>query len=133
MNIHISSNNGIPIYLQIVQQMRYLVASGRLRPGDEIPPIRTLAEQLLINPNTVARAYRELEQAGVLTKRRGAGTYVAEGGSPLSPEARRKILAERADALVTEAGQLGISIDEVLALVAERERALRRGEQGEEK
>lgn len=133
MYIHISSNNGIPIYLQIVQQIQYLVASKRLRPGDEVPPIRTLAEQLLINPNTVARAYRELEQSGVLTKRRGAGTYVAEGESPLSAEARRKVLAERADALVVEAGQLGFSIDEVLALVAEREEALRRGEQGEKK
>ena len=132
MNIHISSNNGIPIYLQIVQQMQYLVASGRLRPGDEVPPIRTLAEQLLINPNTVARAYRELETAGLLTKRRGAGTYVAEGESPLSPGARRKILAERADALVAEAAQLGISIDDVLKLVAERDEALRRGERGEE-
>jgi len=131
VNIHIASNNGIPIYLQIVQQMQYLVASGRLRPGDEVPPIRTLAEQLLINPNTVARAYRELELAGVLVKRRGAGTYVAEGESPLSPGARRKILSERADALVAEAAQLGISIDDVLALVAEREKALRRGSKGE--
>jgi DNA-binding transcriptional MocR family regulator len=66
----------MPIYLQIVNQVKYLVASGRLAPGEELPPIRVLAEQLLVNPNTVARAYRELERAGVVLKRRTAGTYV---------------------------------------------------------
>ena len=76
MQIHITSSDGVPIYLQIVNQVKYLVASGRLSPGEELPPIRTLAEQLLVNPNTVARAYRELETAGVVTKRRTAGTVL---------------------------------------------------------
>ena len=72
MQIHISPSDGLPIYLQIVNQVKYLVASGRLAPGEELPPIRTLAEQLVVNPNTVARAYRELESAGIVTKRRTA-------------------------------------------------------------
>src|SRR6266542_736816 len=76
MQIHISSDDGVPIYLQIVNQVKYLVASGRLAPGEELPPIRVLAEKLVVNPNTVARAYRELETAGVVTKRRTTGTYV---------------------------------------------------------
>src|SRR5437870_10189401 len=88
LQIHLSPNDGVPIYLQIVNQVKYLVASGRLQPGEELPPIRVLAEQLLINPNTVARAYRELEAAGVVTKRRTAGTYVSEQGSPLARRAR---------------------------------------------
>ena len=77
MQIHISSSDGVPIYLQIVNQVKYLVASGRLAPGEELPPIRVLAERLVVNPNTVARAYRELEAAGVVEKRRTAGTFVS--------------------------------------------------------
>ena len=75
MQIHITTSDGVPIYLQIVNQVKYLVASGRLKAGDELPPIRVLADQLLVNPNTVARAYRELETAGIVEKRRTAGTY----------------------------------------------------------
>ena len=88
LQIHISPNDGVPIYLQIVNQVKYQVASGRLEPGEELPPIRVLAEQLVVNPNTVARAYRELEQAGVVTKRRTAGTYVSDTGSPLARRER---------------------------------------------
>jgi GntR family transcriptional regulator len=66
MQIHISANDGVPIYLQIVNQVKYLVAAGRLSPGEELPPIRVLAERLVVNPNTVARAYRELESAGIV-------------------------------------------------------------------
>ena len=84
MELHISTNDGVPIYLQIVNQVKYLVASGRLGPGEEIPPIRGLAEQLVVNPNTVAKAYHELEREGVVTKRHGAGTYVSDNGSPLA-------------------------------------------------
>ena len=76
MQIHIQAQDGVPIYLQVMQQIKYLVASGRLEPGEELPSIRALAEQLLVNPNTIARAYRELEVAGVVEKRRTAGTYV---------------------------------------------------------
>ena len=76
MDIHISPHEGVPIYLQIVNQVKYLVASGRLEADEELPAIRVLAERLVVNPNTVARAYRELEIAGVVEKRRTAGTFV---------------------------------------------------------
>src|SRR5947199_9618838 len=102
MQIFLDNTNGVPIYLQIVNQVKYLVASGRLAPGDELPPIRTLAEQLLVNPNTVARAYRELEIAGIVTKRRTTGTYVSASGSPLARSEQRRILSERIDALLAE-------------------------------
>src|SRR5205814_5244936 len=105
MQLHISPHDGVPIYLQIVNQVKYLAASGRLEPGQELPPIRTLAQQLLVNPNTVARAYRELELAGVVEKRRTAGTYVSGAGSPLARRERLRILAERVDALLAEARQ----------------------------
>lgn len=124
MQIHISPNDGVPIYLQIVNQVKYLVASGRLAAGEELPPIRTLAEQLIVNPNTVARAYRELEMAGVVTKRRTAGTYVSEAGSPLARRERLKILTERVDALLAEARQMDVDTEEVIALLRERDSAL---------
>ena len=117
MHIHISPHDGVPIYRQIVNQVKYLVAAERLKPGDEIPPIRRLAEELLINPNTVARAYRELESAGVVLSRRGSGTRVSGNGSPLSRAEKMKILGERAGGLVAEARQLRVDVDDVVKLV----------------
>lgn len=124
MQIYISANDGIPIYLQIVNQIKYLVASGRLAPGEELLPIRVLAQQLLINPNTVARAYRELEAAGIVEKRRTAGTYVTDQKSPLIRSERIKIISERLDALLAEARQLDISFDDVIKLAQQRHAAL---------
>jgi GntR family transcriptional regulator len=124
VRIHISVDDGLPIYLQIVNQVKYLVASGRLASGEELPAIRVLAEQLVVNPNTVARAYRELEAAGLVEKRRTSGTFVSELGSPLARRERMKILTERVDALLAEANQLGIGVDEVVQLINRREQAL---------
>jgi GntR family transcriptional regulator len=121
MQIHIQAQGGVPIYLQVMQQIKYLVASGRLQPGDELPSIRTLAEQLIVNPNTIARAYRELETAGVVEKRRTAGTFVAEAGSPLARKDRLKLLKQRVDQLLVEAFQMGFGLDEVLKLVQQSE------------
>src|SRR5206468_8999699 len=124
MQIHISPADGVPIYQQIVNQIKYLVSSGRLTAGEELPPIRTLAEKLVVNPNTVARAYRELEALGIVEKRRTAGTYVSDQGSPLARRERLKILTERIDALVTEARQMDIDLDEVVKLIHQRDEAL---------
>lgn len=124
VQIHISPNDGVAIYQQIVNQIKYLVASGRLAAGEELPPIRGLAEQLLINPNTVARAYRELEMAGIVEKRRTAGTYVSDQGSPLARRERLKILTDRIDQLLAEATQLGVSLEEVNKLVQQRHAAM---------
>jgi GntR family transcriptional regulator len=124
MQIHISTADGVPIYQQIVNQVKYLVSSGRLEAGEELPAIRTLAEKLVINPNTVARAYRELESAGIVEKRRTAGTYVSDQGSPLARRERLKILTERIDALLVEARQMDISFDELVNLLERRSSAL---------
>jgi GntR family transcriptional regulator len=125
LQIHISPDDGVPIYLQIVNQVKYLVASGRLTEGEEMPPIRVLAERLVVNPNTVARAYRELEVAGIVAKRRTAGTYVSAAGSPLAWHERRRILSQRADSLLAEARQMQVSVDEVIDLLRERDAAMR--------
>jgi GntR family transcriptional regulator len=120
VQLHITTSDGLPIYLQIVNQVKYLVASSRLEPGEELPPIRVLAERLSINPNTVARAYRELEAEGVVEKRRTAGTYVSAARSRLTRRERTRIVAERIDVLLAEARQLGIGLPEVLELIRER-------------
>lgn len=124
MQIHISANDGVPIYLQIVNQVKYLIASGRLKAQEELPPIRVLAERLVINPNTVARAYRELEAVGLVEKHRTAGTYVSEQGSPLARRERVKILTERIDALLAEARQMDIHFDEIVKLAEQRDKAM---------
>ena len=129
MHLHIAPKDGTPIYLQIVRQVKQLVAAGRLRPHEEMPPVRALAAQLLINPNTVARAYRDLEAAGVLYSRPGAATYVAEGKSLLADEERRRLLTERADALLVEADHLNYATKDTLALVKERYDALKQGKE----
>jgi GntR family transcriptional regulator len=129
VHLHISPNDGVPIYLQIVNQVKYLVASGRLEAGAEVPPIRVLAERLLVNPNTVARAYRELETAGVVVKRRTAGTFVSDLGSPLAKRERTKIVTARIDALLAEARQMNFTLDEILGLVRERNQVMERGTQ----
>lgn len=114
----------MPVYLQIVNQVKYLVASGVLGAGAELPPIRVLAEQLLINPNTVARAYRELEAAGIVVKRGTVGTYVSDSPSPLARRERLRILRQRVDALLAEARSMGVGLDELRALLDEREGAM---------
>jgi GntR family transcriptional regulator len=128
MQIRITEQDGVPIYLQIVNQVKFLIASGRLTPGEEMPPIRVLAEALTVNPNTVARAYRELESEGIVTKKRTAGTYVSDSGPRLSRDECLKILTERIDALLAEAKQMEISNAEILELIKQRNQMMTSGE-----
>jgi len=124
MQINITTHDKVPIYLQVVNQIKYLVAAGRLAAGEELPPIRVLAEKLVVNPNTIARAYRELELAGIVEKRRTAGTFVSDQGSPLARRERMKILSERIDQLLAEALQMDVSLDDVIKLVNQRNTVL---------
>src|SRR5215472_17939836 len=85
---------GVPIYLQLMEQVKHAVETGALRPGDQLPGMRPLAEQLVINPNTVAKAYRELEHEGVIELRHGAGAFVSGNGRPR--KLTERLLAGRA-------------------------------------
>jgi GntR family transcriptional regulator len=124
MQLHISPSDGVPIYQQIVNQLKYLAASGRLQAGEQLPAVRKLAEQLLVNPNTVARAYRELESDGVVTSRRGAGVFVAAGVSPLAKREQNKILYERLDMLLAEARQMNVDLETLVKLLRQRNRQM---------
>jgi GntR family transcriptional regulator len=126
MEIRLSTSDGVPVYRQIVNQVKYLIAARRLRPGEELPPIRALAEQLVINPNTVVHAYAELEKEGVVAGRHGSGTYVAET-TARKPSSDAVIgLETRIDAVLADAIHLELEIDEVLQLVLERYRRLKK-------
>lgn len=118
---------GVPIYRQIVNQIRYMVASGVLRPGEELPPIRTLALELKVTPNTVVKAYDELERAGIVQKRQGSGTFVSARRPKLADRERREIIEQRVDALLAEAHQLGVRLDELLAVIRRRHAAMASG------
>lgn len=124
MHIHISESEGIPIYLQIVNQVKLLVSSGRLQPNEELPSIRALAERLLINPNTVARAYRELENAGIVTKKRTTGSFISAQQANVSQEERIRMILPKVDTLMVEARQLGLSAEDLTSLLREREEAM---------
>ena len=120
LHLSINQTDGIPIYRQLTQQITHLIASGRLAPDTEMPSVRALAQQLLINPNTVVRAYRELETAGLLYKKQGAGTYVAsQTATPYTEEECRRLLSERAEALLMEGWRLGYGVERIIELVRE--------------
>ncbi len=125
MEIRLSSTDGIPVYRQIMSQVKYMVASGRLRAGQELPPIRTLAERLVINPNTVVRAYNELAREGVVESRHGSGTYIAEHGARPADESAAKVLAPKVDSLLSDAEHLNVKLEEVVELVRERHASLK--------
>ena len=119
MNIHLSQTDGIPVYLQIINQVKQQIASNRLVVDQELPAIRVLAEKLLINPNTVARSYRELEIAGWLYKKRGAGTFVSNNPSPLSDSEQQRIIDEKIKGLLAESSQMNISVKELTKRINE--------------
>ena len=126
MIAHVNFKSGVPVYLQIVQQVKDAAASGNLRPGDALPSVRALAEELRINRNTAARAYTELEAEGVIETRQGAGCFLkANGTSPLRKTVRSERLAAELDAVIVQAHHLQISDDELKALLDERLAALR--------
>ena len=127
MLLHISSD-GVPIYQQIVDQIQCRIISGQLRSGDELPTIRGLAESLRVNPNTVARAYRELEHEGLVEKRRTTGTFVAELTQRLSAAQRRRVVGPPIDKLILQARHLGIGLDELVELIRKRDSQLNSSE-----
>lgn len=115
--IDIDPKSATPIYRQIVDGVRMEVAARRYRPGDELPSVRRMAQQLRINPNTVARAYRELESLDVIETRRGSGTFVSEGAERVSDAARTELVKTKAEDLVQAALQAGLDEREIESVI----------------
>jgi GntR family transcriptional regulator len=117
IEFHLEPSSGVPAYLQIVQQVRQAISLGLLRAGDQLPTVKEAVGALAINPNTVLKAYRELEHAGVVDARRGQGTFVARGVEGSSERDYGPLRGELVDWL-SRARAAGLDDDAIRALVA---------------
>src|SRR6266852_5326291 len=122
MAFHVSTSSRLPIYQQLAQQIREAIARGEFQPGAGLPSVRQLSGELVVNPNTVFRAYTELEREGLLISRPGRGIYVASPRNDLTRTARDRRLTEQLDRWLTDAVHLGFSPEQVLRMVNERVR-----------
>lgn len=120
MLFEINFKSAKPVYVQLTDQVKAAAASGALRPGEPLPTIRPLAEQLRVNRNTVAKAYAELESQGVIESLPGKGCFLKSGPTPLKKEARQQLLNEELDALIVQAHHLQIEPAELLTLLQRR-------------
>jgi GntR family transcriptional regulator len=120
MLFQVDFKSGKPVYLQLVDQVRYAAASGGLRPGEPLPSIRPLAEELRVNRNTIAKAYAELESQGIIETIPGKGCFLKENNSPFTKTVRQKLLLKEIDEAVVTAHHLQVDRDTFLSLVKER-------------
>jgi GntR family transcriptional regulator len=120
-------SSGVPIYLQLMEQVKHGIETGALRPGEQLPGIRPLAEQLVVNPNTVAKAYRELEHEGVIELRQGAGAFVSATTRPATADKLRAATAQVAD-VITRLRARGVTDEEIRRLVEAQLAGLTTGE-----
>lgn len=117
MICHIEPNNGVPIYEQIARQVKFSVANGSLIVGERVPSVRDMATKTAVNVNTVARAYRDLQEQGVLQSIRGTGMVVATEATSICQQERLQMIQQRLRSVLQEALQNQISIDEIRGLV----------------
>jgi len=114
MNLEIDFRSGIPIYLQVVERIKERLASGQLRPGDQLPTVRSLAQELRVNFNTIARAYRLMDESGIISTQQGRGTYILEMPPPeLVGSMRAKALDDLTQRYIADAERLGVAPQEL--------------------
>ncbi len=118
--IQILPGSGEPIYVQVAEQISKAIARGELASGDKLPAVRKLAAELVINPNTAARAYSRLEQAGLVTTKTGSGTFVSDPKLRRTDAADINMLAERMDTLITRGLNLGLETQDLISLFESR-------------
>lgn len=120
-SISIDASSGVPFYRQIIDRVLLGIAAGQFKPGKRLPTVRQLAIDLRVNPNTVSRAYRELEIRGVVTTQRGTGTFVAAEPSVAEDSAKRlEFLEKFCDEVVSDAGRFGFSLKELVGALQGR-------------
>ena len=115
---HLDDASGVPVYLQIKEQVLHAISRGQLAPGDQLPTVREVAVQLEINPNTVNRAYADLEREGVLTSRRGRGTFITDRPKPADLSAQRTRIRDIARRALGEARAFGFRSEELAEAIA---------------
>ncbi len=120
MVLFIDLKSGVPFYRQIIEQVKFAIASGDLKPGDRLPTVRQLAVDLSINPNTVIRAYRELEIESLLDTQQGSGTFVSENRPKIDALERQRMLDQILTELLARASGYGLTLDEVLEGLRQR-------------
>ena len=121
LDLKLDFRSGLPIYTQIVEQIRHMLATGALKPGDQLPTVRQLATDLRVNFNTIARAYRLLDEAGLISTQQGRGTYILEPPTPASTQnLRRQELEELTLRYLADASELGFSETEIRASIEEK-------------
>ena len=114
LQLSIDPKSGIPLYKQITLQIEMAIADGRMASGDQLPTVRGLAVELQVNPNTVVKAYSELELRGFVTTQQGTGTFISDRAISLSEVERERVLAEITRSVVVQAGSYGFSLDEII-------------------
>jgi GntR family transcriptional regulator len=119
MLVHVNTSTGIPLYLQIEFQLKHAISAGALKSGEALPPVRKLAAALRINPNTVARAYQNLERDGVIRTVPGGGTYIADNVPSLLKSEKLKRLRPFAMQAAVEGTQLRLTRDDILRMVGD--------------
>lgn len=120
LRLQVNFKSGLPVYLQLVEQIKAAAASGALRHGEPLPSIRPLAEELRVNRNTIAKAYAELESLGVIETIPGKGCFLKQNASPYRAKVRQEMLSEQIDALIVQAHHLQIDDANLLRLLKER-------------
>ena len=111
-----NASSGVPIYLQLIEQVKHAIATGAVRPGEQLPGIRPLAEELVINPNTVAKAYRELEHEGVVELRQGAGAFVTDSAPSKKDAGKLRAAQAAVAAAVAQLRKRGVADDDIRRL-----------------
>ena len=132
LHFQINPHSGVPVYRQMVDQVKYYVASEALKPGDQLPSIRELAQRLAINPTTVVRVYNDLEHEGVIEMRHGKGAFVTASSRRMNAAERKQTLRQLARQLAVEAVQMGAPASQVLKIVWEELAELQGTEENEE-
>jgi GntR family transcriptional regulator len=119
----IDSKSGVPFYRQVIEQVKFAISRGDLKPGDQLPTVRQLAVNLSVNPNTVIRAYRELEIEGLLDTQQGSGTFVGSQPPEIDASEKQRMLEQILTELLARASSYGFSLDDVLRGLRDRKEA----------
>jgi GntR family transcriptional regulator len=120
-NIRLDHHSGVPIYRQIIEQIRYAIARRELKPGRQLPTVRQLAVDLSVNPNTVIKAYKELEIRGNLETQQGTGTFISDAEVSIDDDEKARLLEGLCRDVVGRAGSYGVAVDELIVALRREE------------